>query len=279
MSEPFNGESVAARGWRQGAVLGTKLATLAREHAPASVVLGQSDWLVVMSHDCDIVNDSLAKEPFVEVLRMCSIHTQKLDSRQSWGRNPRTLQLVIAGDESVILSCTVHDRWLIPREFLLQEPPLRRLPKKERRLVAEWIAKRYIRAAFPTAFDLRWRSTQKDWQDLLRKRSEWIQGVYLRLNTLDELPKEVPYLCQFLLAVPPSRKDATDVLRIRTELKGEVQSFWSQFKPSIECVDVEVLGTDEITLVDLAQYQRFDADWVSFEDDTSSVSPIVDMEP
>ena len=40
--------------------------------------------------------------------------------------------------------------------------------------VAEWLAKRYIRAAFPTAFDLRWRAKLKDWQKLLKKHSEWL---------------------------------------------------------------------------------------------------------
>jgi hypothetical protein len=69
------------------------------------------------------------------------------------------------------------------------------LADKERRLIAEWLAKRYIRAASPTAFDLRWRAKRKDWQQLLKKQSDWLQGVYLRLNTLDELPDGSPYKC------------------------------------------------------------------------------------
>ena len=37
------------------------------------------------------------------------------------------------------------------------------------------------------------------------------------------------------------------------------------------------LGTDEITLADIELYQRFDADWVSFEDETPTTSPMLDM--
>ena len=83
----------------------------------------------------------------------------------------------------------------IPRELLLQEVPQGQLADKERRLIAEWLAKRYIRAAFPTAFDLRWRTKMRPWQRLLRRHSEWLQGVYLRLNTLAELPEGAPYRC------------------------------------------------------------------------------------
>ena len=43
--------------------------------------------------------------------------------------------------------------------------------------------------------------------------------------------------------------------------------FWNQFRPAIACEAIEVLPTDRITLADLERYQRFDADWISFEDD------------
>ena len=40
---------------------------------------------------------------------------------------------------------------------------------------------------------------------------------------------------------------------------------------------MEPLGTDEITLADIESYQRFDADWVSFEDDTPTIPTTADM--
>ena len=47
-----------------------------------------------------------------------------------------------------------------------------------------------------------------------------------------------------------------------------MEKFWGQFEPAIKCAGVDVLSTDEITLADIEQYQRFDADWVSYEDET-----------
>jgi len=56
-----------------------------------------------------------------------------------------------------------------------------------------------------------------------------------------------------------------------------VESFWEQFNPSIQCVGVEVSATDDITLADIEPYQRFDADWVSFEDDTPTIPIAADL--
>ena len=250
MAEVFDSGEIAKRGWRQGAILGDALAKLARECSPRTVDVDSSDWLVVTSHDCDIVNGSITKEPVVEVLRMSAAPAGKADRRQSWGRNPRALQLEIEARETpVVLSCGVHDRWTIPRTLLTRESPARCLLDKERRLVAEWLAKRYIRAAFPTAFDQRWRSKQKEWQTLLRKHSEWMQGVYLRLSTLDELPANLRYQCHLIVAVPHAKRGEGAWSGKRTEIEEEVQAFWDQFESGIRCAGVEILGTDEITLV------------------------------
>lgn len=120
--------------------------------------------MIVTSHDCDIVNGKLEKEPSVEVLRAAVVSQKKPDKQQVWGRNPREMQL--AADDgaggSVALSVKVHERWSMPRELLMLEGPRGVLDSKTRRLVAEWLAKRYIRAAFPTAFDARWRTNMKE---------------------------------------------------------------------------------------------------------------------
>jgi hypothetical protein len=278
MNQPFDSDAIAKLGWCQGAILDAKLAESARNHAPATVTVDDGDWLIVTSHDCDIVNFSLAKEPVVEVVRASVLPAKKVDKQQSSGRNPRTLQLAVDhGDQAVVLSLSVHERWFVPRDLLLQEAPARNLPDKERRLVAEWLAKRYIRSAFPTAFDLRWRAELKDWQKLLKTHSEWIQGIYLRLSTLDELPEGTPYKCHLFVAVPHAKRSGAAWPKKREELEKAIEAFWNQFKPGIECAGVEPLGTDEITLADIEPYQRFDADWVSFDDDTPVTPAHADM--
>lgn len=185
MSTVFDASAIEQHGWRQGAVLGVNLAAKARELAPSGIVFTESDWLIVTSHDCDVVNGRLEKEPTVEVLRAAIVQQKKPDRQQVWGRNPREMQLAVDDGVggSVVLSVKVHERWSMPRDLLVSEAPHRVLHEKPRRLIAEWLAKRYIRAAFPTAFDARWRSKMKDWTGLLEKESRWVQGIYLRLST------------------------------------------------------------------------------------------------
>ena len=192
MSTTFDADAIEKHGWRQGAVLGPALLRVARERAPSGLTIADDNWLIVTSHDCDVVNDRLEKEPTVEVLRGEAVSRRTPDKQQVWGRNPRVLQLEVDDGigATVVLSVKVHERWTLPREVLSTEPPARVLGDKERRLIAEWLAKRYIRAAFPTAFDGRWRAKLREWTSLLEKHSRWVQGVYLRLSTLRELDEQ-----------------------------------------------------------------------------------------
>lgn len=278
MSTEFDASAIERHGWRQGAVLGLELAVEARKRAPTGLSLGDTDWLIVTSHDCDVVNGKLEKEPIVEVLRAAVVQQNQLKKEQVWGRNPRMLQITTDDGTggTVVLSVKVHERWTVPRELLASEAPLRVLDDKTRRSIAEWLAKRYIRAAFPSAFDARWHSKMREWTSLLEQQSQWVQGVYLRLSTLAELDEGQPYKIDLIVAAPASAtKDAAWPAK-KSELETLVEEFWKKF-PGIECAGVEVTATDKLTLAEIEPYQRFDADWVSFADDTPATPYAVDM--
>lgn len=281
MAREFDPCQLVDLGWRQGAVLGERLAALAWRHAPSRLKGDEQGHLVLTSHDCDILNASLGKEPLVEVLR-ARIPDAPAGQRSHYssGRNPRALRLseVTVRGDVMALDFAVHDRWEVPRELLLQEAPADRLSGKDCRLVAEWLAKRYIRAAFPTAFDARWRGESKAWWQLLKRYNSLIQGVYLRLNTLGELTASVPYKCDLLLVVPSSKRDLPEWSAIAAKTEHEFLEFWNRLRPGIECVGIEVRTTDRMTLDDLERYQRFDADWMSFEGETPVTAIEVDLQ-
>jgi hypothetical protein len=278
----FNAENIITLGWRQGAVLDDDLARQARNTAPPRVQCADDDWLILTSHDCDVTNFSLAKEPVVEILRAVVIDRKNPDGQLNWGRNPRTLHVEVDdGSENVVLQCSTHDRWSIPREMLLEGKPARFVSNKVRRLIAEWLAKRYIRSAFPSEFDRRWRGkgsrNLKQWTELLAKHRDWIQGVYLRLNTLNELKESTPYRCHLIVAVPVRKKSDSGWAGVRNQIEQDITAFWKSHSPSIVFDGCEVLGTDEVTLADIDLYQRFDADWLSFADDGDATPPAADM--
>jgi len=280
VSQPFDSQCIAQLGWRQGSVLGGVLSTKARSSAPPGLTVADTDWLIVTSHDCDIVNVRLEREPVVEVLRAVPSDRSAPDPQQHWGRSPRQWQVAVAGESTeVTLECQVHERWPIPRQWLAEEAPGNQLPPKERRAMAEWLAKRYVRPAFPSAFDQRWHSRLKQWFQLLRRESGLLQGVYLRLSSSEELPSNQAYGCDFIVVVPASARTSADWPTQRERLETAIERFWGQFEPGIECEGVEVLGTDEITLEAISAHQRFDADWVSFVDDTEVISIQRDFEP
>ncbi len=273
MGTVFDSEAIEKLGWRQGAILDENMGALAGEHAPKRVVLEQSDYLIITTHDCDVLNAALEKEPVVEILR-ARVTSDTVNKLLQAGRNPRTLQLNGQGHS---LTCVVHDRWTMPRELLAGEAPRAFLDDKQKRLLSEWLAKRYIRSAFPSAFDRRWRRKLGAWQKLLAKHSNCLQGVYMQLNTLAELGDDTTYTCNILLAVPASKRMGEDWPNKRAQLEEQVEEFWLQFD-GIDCEEVDVQGTDEIVLERLSVYQRFDADWVSFTDGSETTATISDMQ-
>ncbi len=274
---PFDASAIEALGWRQGAVLGPLLAANARALAPSHVACTEGDWLIVTSHDCDVVNHALTNEPFVEVLR-ATPRASRPDRTFTAGRNPRSLQLVVEIEGvSQGLSLVVHERWFIPRQLLTDEPPRAQLPDKPRRLISEWLAKRYYRSAFPGAFDLRWRHSRKDWEACLAKHSNHVQGVYLRLDTLRELPETTPYQVRLIVAVPHEHARGEGWPDVKSAIEDDIEGFWSDLGASVELAEVDVLGTHELTFADIDGYQRFDADWVSFTDGSATTDPMLDL--
>lgn len=270
----FDAAEIEALGWRQGSVLGPKLFEDARQSHPLGVHVQFGDLLIVVSHDCDVVNFSLDKEPVVEILLAKQI--SKTDKQQEFGKNPRTLHVELDGE--TILSCRVHERWTVARSLLTQEGPAQQLPKKQKRLIAEWLAKRYIRPAFPSSFDKRWhRNGLKAWSTTLQRHSEYIQGIFLRLNTDEELPPEIPYQVAFIVAVPAETVGAPGWAELKDAISRDIEKFWAQFSPSIDCREVEVLGAHEITVEALTLYERFDVDWMSFADGTPTIPPAADL--
>jgi hypothetical protein len=277
MAEDFAADTITRLGWRQGSVLGGLLVGEAIKLKPDRVNVEETDRLIVTSHDCDIANGSLTKEPVIEILRAVVSQSAPVGSHQC-GRNPRDLHLGCEIDGcQVNLRCNVHDRWVVPRELLTRERPRPGVAGRPLRIIVEWLAKRYFRAAFPSEFDRRWRAKFKNWETLLKKNSEWIQGIYLSLNTPDELTDGQTYRCTLIVAVPANNTKNPKWAAERNRLTDEIEEIWQQFEPGIVCDGADVLGTNEVTLADIEPYQRFDADWVSFADDSPLTPAIVDM--
>ena len=292
------GTQIERRGWRQCAILPVPLAAIAANARPAwlqtyaTAFNADVDWLIVLTHDCDLVNASLEKEPAVELLRAVCLASPP-NPELVWGKNPRSLHCTgMTRTTQTTLKIMAQDRWTVPRDLLTRSAcdPDRTLPGKVAKAIINWQAKRYFRAAFPGAFDARWHGEQIDsarpdkrrdatkflraWTALIGRHSAAIKTLYMQLNTMAELAVDLPYSLRLLVIIEPHAARSSSWTTIRAELDRDISAFWRQF-PGVTLREVDIRVPDDISLGEMEGWHRFDADWLSASDD-SGAPPIPD---
>jgi hypothetical protein len=141
------GEQLRNAGWEQGAIFQPPDALVEQlAGAPAA-------WAIVLSQDCDIVH-STEVEPYIEVLACVVPATNNF---AIWhGRNPRRLQLPLH-DGNSCLEVDIRRRAFVDKSLLTTLHPSKdyKLAPREIRDLANWLGRRYKRAAFPDEFNRR----------------------------------------------------------------------------------------------------------------------------
>lgn len=258
--------NIKTLGWQQGSVLPAEVAIAVADQVAAQNVssdgLGQA-WVVVVSQDCDLVHGSYDAEPFVELLIGRPI--DEVDAVKMHGRNPRLLQLVgRAGDDRVGLAFSVHDKVRVSRDALSDHGPctLRTIDAGDVDMIAEWLAKRYTRAAFPDAFNDRLVPAHKKIDKVLKKAGELITGIFLALSSWDEVPVETEYK---VILRATARKDGLEDAGVEKDLAGVVVKLVQAMNAceGVAVIDSELVSEAEFTLDDLRTYQRWDFDFRS----------------
>jgi hypothetical protein len=230
-----------------------------------------ADWLVVVSHSCDLAATDVEAEPWAEVVRGRT--DEPADGNLTWGKNPRTLQIDAASDAPVTFS--VHDRTRVPKHALQAHAPDsgRRLDTTERRCLAQWLGKRYVRAAFPDAFNDRVRPVASRLRKHLKKKGGALLGaLYVLLNSDDELPEGVPYemVLRGVMAVedhesPEKRAEALATMKAVASELGRL--------PDVELIDWDLVSAAEMSLDDLDYFQRWDYDDLSDRTEGAARTP------
>ena len=237
-----------------------------------TLLAGQS--VLVVAHDCDVVNPSFEKEPLVEVAIIREI--PRCEPLCIGGRNPRILHFALGvGGTPADYEMRAHDRRMIDRRILLDGNPdaVLQMDDETRGLVGKWLSKRYHRAVFPDSFNDRVRPKLGAIKDVLRKNCEHLQDIYLTLDTDDELQEGRPYK---VVALGTVRAEAWDVPAHRTAAQACFDKVCAALAgcSGIEVLDA-VLQTDaEVTLYDLRKTKRWDYDWLSPDrDDPDGLIP------
>lgn len=217
--------------------------------------------LIVVSHDCDVTNDSFEKEPRVEVL-VAGVATPMPLRLQ--GRDPRRLQLRMDGPAGeFVLEASAHARFFIDRQALLGHSPRMdmRLGDQNTQLLSEWLAKRYARSAFPDELNRRLRPALEDVKQLFRKHGDAISELFL--TTVDEELSEGEPYGVLVWAVMRDADHRQDLLR------AEAQSCMDKLLALLSgCEGIDADGglrsDADLSLHEIRSAKRWDAwDWLS----------------
>ena len=232
--------------WRQGTIVPHSLV----EHLPPTV--GADDLLILISHDCDIVNPSYEQEPYVEYVLARKVPVESKDGRLFHGKNPRRLQLWL--DKTAIGAFTNS-------AFTIEAPLDRRslekgAPDKDcvlsspvTDLIARWIAKRYCRPSFPSAFNDRVRTVANKIEKAMKRLGEDVTGVFIAfLNSDGELSDTDPYEIDVRVVTPPDAASDEERERIALKLVAELNELFGQ------CSGIAA----EVTLVSEAEFSLED---------------------
>jgi len=187
-------DDVAQRGWQTGSVWPSGLLQeltphLIRPAQPATEVAGE-DWLVVVSHTCDILATQLEAEPFVEVLHCRQIAGKPRKGRRDL-RSTRYLDFRpnrASHPDLVLTAHAIADRYIVPRELLAAcaPDPDRRLSDAAVRRVLAWYSLRAARPSWPNAFVDRIGNAKDALEEALEPLVDEIAQVRVAIAEKDE---------------------------------------------------------------------------------------------
>ena len=191
--------------WRQGHLLTREAAQAFGLSNPESP---DSTCVLVISHDCDLANNSLQVEPDVEVI--VGRRVQQGDGNYFWAKAPRTLHIdALHGGSIAIIELVATAKRTIAKQALAAFTPdtLYSVPRKSLSALRSWLSVRYSRAAFPDAFVTRLSQSKVDKRmaKIIEPVGNLLSAVYFDVDGGNEVDHSdgSPYELKIVLSYPP----------------------------------------------------------------------------
>lgn len=254
--------------WNQGSLL-----TCDTVNALAGADVLPSEWerggyALAISHPCDLAAD-IKVEPYIEF--MLAMPIERPDGNYSYGKSARTLHVDAAIDNRPEnLAISIHNHARVDQANIGQ--PEAQLDKHASQLVARWVSRRYVRSAFPDAFNERVRSQRSAIRNLLKREGHKLSGIYIYLSSEEELDESTEYEIAFRATMTVADYDDEDV---RTRCGGVIDELAKLFDAAdgVEVVDHELCNEASTSLDDLRFYQRWDVDDLTLRDESAPLAP------
>lgn len=223
-----------------------------------ATAIAEEDVFIVLSHDCDVANPDLDKEPFVELILARRIE-RSVDGNLTFGKNPRQLTLEIGGGWYDI---SIHTKCRCPRQELSGKTAVGTMDDDSLRLLRRWAAQRYQRAAFADTFNTRTAAIGKSVHDLLKKEGQFLSGIYLVVSDA-ELPPDQPYVVIVLATMTTDQYAEPELRRKAQVLVDQVAAFLDGCI-GVRVEDSEVRPESAVSLDDIRVLKRWDVEYLSF---------------
>jgi hypothetical protein len=272
---------IQKRGWRQGSILSEDFVSqLYKEcEIPCARLLNlkspllffkwyrrriaqnqffhqQEKWALV-SQDCDVVQASFEKEPWVELIRMIPI--EKPGSYQNL-KSARQLEFK---DGENAFQLDIRDRCVVSRKLLCSWTPEEQLLPESIGRIRLWISNRYVRAAFPDAFNARLANSQKKLFRKLKKNKDQanIDSIYVFVSD-DEKAEGEEYEIKIAYIVNAKHFANVDYRAKAQKIADMIEASFA-IKDSIDVLECDLISTSQFTLEQLTYYKRWDFDEIS----------------
>jgi len=258
---PTTNDATALKEWRQGDVIPIETA-----EALTGKSLEPGTICIIATHDCEVSSPDLTRDPHVEILLA---RPTEEDGNYTHGKNPRRLHLSLSyKDDQTTVEISAVEIYRVDRANLAKAAPASDcyLGAENIRTLATWLGKRYYREAFPDAFNERVRQVQSKLPKATRSSGSLLSGIYIDLDTAEELAEESSYEIQLFatMTVP----DYADPVR-RSEAQAVFDRILSLFDDArgVDVVNDALLAEDLVSLDDLRRLRRWDWDYLTLREE------------
>ncbi len=259
--------------WRQGSVLNS------RDFERLDIDQEEGSVALAVSHDCDITNEDLTAEPYVEFVIGRII--EKVDGNHTHAKNPRTLHISLKhGGNDISLQLLAVEKMQIRKDLLQEVDPDAEwsIEKEAYRVLQHWLAARYKRQSLPDALVERLRPVADFFQKHGKKHSRSVLGYWLDYEPFAmELSPELSYELWLYVVYATDEEDAREnAEQVADSLRRDFSSL-IEGNGGVGKIDLRECASyseEEFTLRDLRVNIEYRLDFISLR--PKSAGPIVD---
>lgn len=217
---------------------------------------------ILLTQDCDILHHDYRDEPDVEL--HIARPAAEVDGNLLNAKNPRSLQFAVTDR---LYEIRMHERCRAPRECLLGHVPQElNLGEDLIRTIIRWTANRYLRSAFPDAFNERLAVARKSMRKIeaaLKRDGALITGIFLWVDPPEEIATQEQYRIIMRLT---AKEEVLEQTATETRALALTETIRQEFDgiDGVEITDYQLVSEADFSLADMRTMLRWDYDYLSY---------------